>query len=73
MLTYGRRIPLPELDYRIEVKPVLHKLFTSFFSRQQVDAKVLKEVCTRYIYDKCPVVVGIGKYALPLWLMGFLW
>lgn len=44
MLTYGRRIPLPELDYRI----------------QQIDAKTVKEVCTRYIYDKCPIVVGIG-------------
>ena len=45
MLTYGRRIPLPELDYRI----------------QQIDAKTVREVCTRYIYDKCPVLVGIGK------------
>ncbi|XP_003385964.1 PREDICTED: mitochondrial-processing peptidase subunit beta-like [Amphimedon queenslandica] len=44
MLTYGRRIPLPELDYRIE----------------QINAKTVKEVCTRYISDKCPVVVGIG-------------
>jgi processing peptidase subunit beta len=44
MLTYGRRIPPSELDYRIE----------------QIDARVVKEVCTRYIYDKCPVLVGIG-------------
>lgn len=44
MLTYGRRIPLPELDYRIE----------------QIDAKTVREVCTRYIYDKCPALVGIG-------------
>lgn len=44
LLTYGRRIPLPELDYRI----------------QQVDAKTVREVCGRYIYDKCPAVVGIG-------------
>ena len=44
MLTYGRRIPLTEWDYRI----------------QQVDAKTVREVCTRYLYDKCPVIVGIG-------------
>ena len=44
MLTYGRRIPLTELDYRI----------------QQVDAKTVRDVCTRYIYDKCPVIIGIG-------------
>ena len=46
MLTYGRRIPLTEFDYRI----------------QQVDAKTVREVCTRYIYDKCPAIVGIGMY-----------
>lgn len=45
MLTYGRRIPLPELDYRIE----------------QIDAKTVRDVCTRYIYDKCPALVGIGN------------
>ncbi len=46
MLTYGRRIPPAELDYRI----------------QQVDAKVVREVCSRYIYDKCPAIVGLGKW-----------
>ena len=44
MLCYGRRIPLPELDARIEA----------------VTASVIREVCTKYIYDKCPVVVGVG-------------
>ena len=44
MLTYGRRIPLPELDYRIDI----------------INAKMLKDVCTKYIYDKCPAVAGIG-------------
>ena len=48
MLTYGRRIPLTEFDYRI----------------QQVDAKTIREVCTRYLYDKCPVIVGIGTSVL---------
>jgi len=44
MLTYGRRIPLPELNYRIEM----------------IDAQMLKDVCTKYIYDKNPAVAGIG-------------
>merc|ERR1711893_12417 len=44
MLCYGRRIPLPELEQRIEA----------------VNAKVVREVCTRYIYDKCPAVAGVG-------------
>ena len=45
MLTYGRRIPPIELDYRI----------------QEVDAKVVRDVCSRYLYDHCPAVVGIGE------------
>ncbi|KAK3700692.1 hypothetical protein QZH41_015644 [Actinostola sp. cb2023] len=47
MLTYGRRIPLPELDMRIEM----------------IDAKTVKEVATKYIYDRCPAVVGVGMYS----------
>lgn len=47
MLTYGRRIPLPELDYRINV----------------IDAKMLREICTKYIYDKKPVIAAIGPVA----------
>ncbi|XP_064400504.1 mitochondrial-processing peptidase subunit beta-like [Halichondria panicea] len=44
MLTYGRRIPLYELDYRL----------------QQIDSQTVRDVMTRYLYDKCPVIVGIG-------------
>jgi processing peptidase subunit beta len=43
-LCYNRRIPLPELDARIEA----------------VNAKVIRDVCSRHIYDKCPAVAGIG-------------
>jgi len=43
-LCYGRRIPLPELEERIEA----------------VDAKVVRNVCTKYIYDKCPAVAAVG-------------
>lgn len=26
-----------------------------------IDAKTVKEVATKYIYDRCPAVVGVGK------------
>ncbi|KAF2354591.1 Peptidase M16 N-terminal [Trinorchestia longiramus] len=44
ILCYGRRIPFSELDARIAA----------------VDSEVVREVCTKYIYDKCPVQVGVG-------------
>ncbi|XP_071510409.1 mitochondrial-processing peptidase subunit beta-like [Diadema setosum] len=44
MLCYGRRIPLPELDARID----------------SISAKTVRDACTRYIYDKCPAVAGVG-------------
>jgi len=44
MLTYNRRISLPELNKRIDM----------------VDAKMVRDVCTKYIYDKCLVSAGVG-------------
>ncbi|TRY82964.1 hypothetical protein DNTS_009631 [Danionella cerebrum] len=44
ILTYGRRIPLTEWDARIEA----------------VTPRILQDVCSKYIYDKCPAVVGVG-------------
>jgi processing peptidase subunit beta len=44
MLVYGRRIPLPELEARIE----------------EVDADEVRAVCMKYIYDRCPAVAGVG-------------
>lgn len=44
MLTYGRRIPLPEIDARIEA----------------VDSVMLRKVVDHYVYDRDPVVVGVG-------------
>lgn len=44
MLTYGRRIPLNELEARIDA----------------VDEKIVREVCTKYIYDRCPAVAAVG-------------
>lgn len=46
MLTYGRRIPLAEIDARIEA----------------VSPGVLKDVVGTYVYDRDPVVVGLGGF-----------
>jgi len=44
MLCYDRRLPLHELEARINA----------------VDAETIKEVCTHYIYDRCPAVAAVG-------------
>ncbi|XP_026853431.2 cytochrome b-c1 complex subunit 1, mitochondrial [Electrophorus electricus] len=44
ILNYGRRIPLAEWDARIDA----------------VTPKVLRDVCIKYIYDKCPAVSAVG-------------
>ncbi|NWR77038.1 MPPB peptidase, partial [Centropus unirufus] len=44
MLCYKRRIPIPELEARIEA----------------VDAQTIRDVCTKYIYDKHPAVAAVG-------------
>jgi processing peptidase subunit beta len=44
MLCYGRRLPLSELEARINA----------------VDAKMVRDVCTKYIYDKDPAIASVG-------------
>ncbi|XP_068108801.1 cytochrome b-c1 complex subunit 1, mitochondrial [Hyperolius riggenbachi] len=44
VLAYGQRIPLEEWNARIDA----------------VTAKSLREVCMKYIYDKCPAVAAVG-------------
>jgi Predicted Zn-dependent peptidases len=44
MLCYNRRIPLHELEARIE----------------SVTAKDLQQIATKYIYDRCPAVAAVG-------------
>ncbi|KAL7302269.1 mitochondrial-processing peptidase subunit beta [Trichogramma pretiosum] len=44
MLCYGRRIPLHELEARIE----------------SVTAKTIHETGMKYIYDRCPVIAAVG-------------
>ena len=29
-----------------------------------IDAKMIRDVATKYIYDRCPAVVGVGKFGL---------
>ena len=29
-----------------------------------MDAKMIRDVATKYIYDRCPAVVGVGKCGL---------
>uniref|UniRef100_A0A671SUI2 Mitochondrial-processing peptidase subunit beta n=1 Tax=Sinocyclocheilus anshuiensis TaxID=1608454 RepID=A0A671SUI2_9TELE len=45
ILNYGRRIPLAEWDARIEA----------------VTPKIVRDVCSKYIYDKCPAVSAVGE------------
>ncbi|KAM4748131.1 mitochondrial-processing peptidase subunit beta [Rhinophrynus dorsalis] len=44
MLCYNRRIPLPELEARIDL----------------IDAQTIRNVCTKYIYDKSPAIAAVG-------------
>lgn len=34
-------------------------MFISFL--QMIDAKMVRNIATKYIYDRCPAVVGVGK------------
>ncbi|CAI5767345.1 cytochrome b-c1 complex subunit 1, mitochondrial [Podarcis lilfordi] len=44
LLNYGRRISLAEWDSRISA----------------VDAATIREVCSKYLYDRCPAVAAVG-------------
>ncbi|XP_001367487.1 cytochrome b-c1 complex subunit 1, mitochondrial [Monodelphis domestica] len=44
LLTYGRRISLSEWESRIS----------------DIDASVIREVCSKYLYDQCPAVAAVG-------------
>lgn len=75
VLNYDRRIPLAEWDARIDVCYTFPRLFANMsFSQlsylaaafdicfQSVTAKVVRDVCTKYIYDKCPAVAAVGAF-----------
>ncbi|KAL2091370.1 hypothetical protein ACEWY4_013633 [Coilia grayii] len=44
VLNYGRRIPLAEWDARID----------------EVTPRMIRDVCSKYIYDKCPAIAAVG-------------
>ncbi|KAM4587478.1 cytochrome b-c1 complex subunit 1, mitochondrial [Odontesthes bonariensis] len=44
ILNYGRRIPLAEWNARIDA----------------VTPRMVRDICSKYIYDKCPAVAGVG-------------
>ena len=44
MLSYGRRMPLHELEARIDA----------------VTADEVRDVCNKFIYDQCPAVAAVG-------------
>ncbi|KAM4652379.1 cytochrome b-c1 complex subunit 1, mitochondrial [Discoglossus pictus] len=44
VLNYGQRISLEEWNSKIDA----------------VDAKKIRDVCSKYLYDKCPAVAGVG-------------
>jgi len=44
MLCYGRRIPIAEMEARIDA----------------VDVETVRKVCEKYIYDRCPVLACVG-------------
>jgi len=44
LLVYNRRLPLHELEERIEA----------------VNANVIRKVCMKHVYDKCPAISGVG-------------
>jgi len=44
LLVYNRRLPLTELEERIEA----------------VNANVIRNVCMKHVYDRCPAVAGVG-------------
>lgn len=44
LLVYGRRLPLSELEERIEA----------------VSANVIRKVCMKHVYDKCPAISAVG-------------
>lgn len=32
------------------------------FILQEVDASIMREVCSKYFYDQCPAVAGLGEW-----------
>uniref|UniRef100_A0A8C2H363 Mitochondrial-processing peptidase subunit beta n=1 Tax=Cyprinus carpio TaxID=7962 RepID=A0A8C2H363_CYPCA len=52
MLCYSRRIPLHELEARIDA----------------IDATTIKDVCMKYIHNKAPAIAAVGEYSYFLYI-----
>lgn len=69
MLCYSRRIPLHELEARIDVSECkrltwmfLWTTFTRLSLSQAIDATTIRSVCMKYIYNKAPAIAAVGQY-----------
>lgn len=65
MLCYNRRIPLHELEKRIDVSLsfacAMNEILLNFAClSQSVNAENIREVAMKYIYDRCPAVAAVG-------------
>lgn len=38
-----------------KIKPELYFIF------QATDAQTIRNICTKYIYEKCPAIAAVGK------------
>jgi hypothetical protein len=74
LLVYKRRMPVHELDERIDVSSLSAALIALIFScrlqkqkniffdiLKAVTANVIRNVGMKYIYDKCPAIAAVGK------------
>ena len=64
LLSYGRRIPLHELDARIDVSRS-QRTSSSFaclnLNLKAVDAQTVMAVMKQYVYNHCPAVAAVGE------------
>ena len=52
--------------YSLLAVPCCLCIYSSMFiPLQMIDAQTVKDVATKYLYDRCPAVVGIGKFLIP--------
>ena len=53
-----------QLGKRERLGTKLTTSYISFLFLEMIDAKMIRDVATKYIYDRCPAVVGVGKCGL---------
>lgn len=66
LLVYNRRLPLSELEERIEVFIFSFSKFLQICTYhiirkiKAVNANVIRKVCMKHVYDKCPAISAVG-------------